>query len=148
MANKSVYQLSARQILFLAFASALIAVGAVACLFTFSGNTLQLKETAGIAQAEEFPAPNISDPSVVSDEQNSIDVYRTLSPGVAFITTSARMENFYGEEFERESGNGSGSVIDNQGHILTNFHVVENASKLTVSFEAFSTTWKFVKICP
>jgi hypothetical protein len=71
MANKSVYQLSARQILFLAFASALIAVGAVACLFTFSGNALQLKETAGIAQAEEFPAPNISDPSVVSDEQTA-----------------------------------------------------------------------------
>jgi S1-C subfamily serine protease len=44
------------------------------------------------------------------------------------------MENFYGEELERESGNGSGSVIDAQGHILTNNHVVEGASKLTVSF--------------
>jgi putative serine protease PepD len=31
-------------------------------------------------------------------------------------------------------GNGSGSVIDNQGHILTNYHVVEKAQKLTVSF--------------
>ncbi|HEX8639357.1 MAG TPA: trypsin-like peptidase domain-containing protein [Pyrinomonadaceae bacterium] len=134
MANKSVYQLSARQILFLAFASALIAVGTMACLSNFGSGLWQLKETANIAQAEETPAPIISDPSAVSDEQNSIEVYRTLSPGVAFITTSARMENFYGEEFERESGNGSGSVIDNQGHILTNYHVVENASKLTVSF--------------
>lgn len=134
MANKSVYQLSARQILFLAFASALIAVGTMACLSNFGTSAWQLKETANIARAEETPAANISDPSVVSDEQNSIEVYRTFAPGVAFITTSARMENFYGEEFERESGNGSGSVIDNQGHILTNFHVVENASKLTVSF--------------
>jgi S1-C subfamily serine protease len=134
MANKSVYQLSSRQILFLAFASALIAVGTMACLSNFGSGMLQFKETANIARAEETPAANISDPSVVSDEQNSIEVYRTFAPGVAFITTSARMENFYGEEFERESGNGSGSVIDNQGHILTNFHVVENASKLTVSF--------------
>ncbi len=56
-----------------------------------------------------------------------------MSPGVAFITTSERVENFYGQEFEKESGNGSGSVIDNRGHILTNYHVVEGSSKLSVS---------------
>jgi len=132
MANKSVYQLSVRQILFLAFASALIAVGATASLLTF-GNTWQIKETANIASAEETPQ-GISQPSVVSDEQNSIEVYKTLSPGVALITTSSLAQSYYGEEMERERGNGSGSVIDNQGHILTNYHVVEGASKLTVSF--------------
>jgi S1-C subfamily serine protease len=132
MANKSVYQLSARQILFLAFASALIAVGTMACLSNFNGFG-QIRETANVALAEEVPQ-GISNPSAVTDEQNSIEVYKTLSPGVAFITTSSRVENYYGEEFERESGNGSGSVIDNQGHILTNYHVVEGASKLTVSF--------------
>ena len=132
MAKKSVYQLSARQLLFLAFAAALITVGAMASLLTF-GNTWQIKETANIASAEEA-LKGISEPSVVSDEQNSIEVYKTISPGVAFITTSSRVENYYGEEFERERGNGSGSVIDNQGHILTNYHVVEGASKLTVSF--------------
>ena len=66
--------------------------------------------------------------------QNSIEVYKMLSPGVAFITTSSRVQNYYGEESEQESGNGSGSVIDDQGHIVTNYHVVEGASKLTVSF--------------
>ncbi|HEX8287081.1 MAG TPA: trypsin-like peptidase domain-containing protein [Pyrinomonadaceae bacterium] len=132
MAKKSVYQLSARQILFLAFASALIAVGAMAALLNF-GSILELRETASIASAEDAPR-GISEPSAVSDEQNSIEVYKTLSPGVAFITTSSQMVNYYGEEMERESGNGSGSVIDNQGHILTNYHVVEGASKLKVSF--------------
>jgi S1-C subfamily serine protease len=132
MAKNSVYQLSARQILFLAFASALIAVVAMASLLTF-GNTWQIKETASIVSAEQAPQ-GISEPSAVSDEQNSIEVYKTLSPGVAFITTSSMAQTYYGEELERESGNGSGSVIDNQGHILTNYHVVENASKLTVSF--------------
>lgn len=132
MAKKSVYQLSARQILFLAFASALIAVGAMASILNF-GNNLEIKETANIASAEDGPR-GISEPSAVSDEQNSIEVYKTLSPGVAFITTSLQAVNYYGEELERESGNGSGSVIDNQGHILTNYHVIEGASKLTVSF--------------
>ncbi|MCA1624779.1 MAG: trypsin-like peptidase domain-containing protein [Acidobacteria bacterium] len=132
MSKRAIYQLSARQILFLALASALIAVGTMACLSNF-GNAWQARETANVASAENAPQ-GISEPSEVSDEQNSIEVYRALSPGVAYITTSARVENFYGEEFERERGNGSGSVIDSQGHILTNYHVVEGTSKLTVSF--------------
>ena len=132
MAKNSIYQLSARQIFFLAFASALIAVGAMALLLNV-GSFGQIRETANIAFAEEVQR-GISHPSAVSDEQNSIEVYKTLSPGVAFIRTSATAQNYYGEETERESGNGSGSVIDNQGHILTNYHVVEGASKLTVSF--------------
>ncbi|CAN5636668.1 trypsin-like peptidase domain-containing protein [soil metagenome] len=132
MTKKAVYQLSARQILILAFASALIAVGTVACLTNFSGTNWQLKDAANLTSAEETPTA-IADPSTVSDEQNNIDVYRTYSPGVAFITTTAVMEDYYGQEFERPRGSGSGSVIDNQGHILTNYHVIENAQKLTVS---------------
>ncbi len=133
MTKKAVYQLSARQILFLSLASAFIAVGVTACLVNF-GSNWQFRENANVASAESAPSAGITEPSAVSDEQNSIEVYKTLAPGVAFIKTSAKVENFYGEESEQESGNGSGSVIDAQGHILTNFHVVENASKLTVSF--------------
>ena len=132
MIKKAVYQLSARQVLLLAFASALIAVGTVACLSNFSGMNWQSRDAANIASAEESPT-TLSDPSTVTDEQNSIDVYRTYSPGVAFITTTSVMEDYYGQETERERGSGSGSVIDNQGHILTNYHVIEGAQKLTVS---------------
>ncbi len=132
MSNKSVYQLSARQILFLALASAFIAVGTVIAFSNF-GDVWQARNLANVALAEYAPTA-ISEPSTVTDEQNSIEVYKTLAPGVAFIKTSARVANYYGEEFERESGNGSGSVIDNQGHILTNYHVVEGASALSVSF--------------
>lgn len=132
MKSKAVYQLSARQILLLAFASALIAVGTVACVSNLGGMNWRSNDV-NIALAEETPTGTIADPSTVSDEQNSIDVYRTLSPGVAFITTTAVTEDYYGQEFERERGSGSGSVIDNQGHILTNYHVIEGAQKLTVS---------------
>jgi S1-C subfamily serine protease len=132
MASKSVYQLSARQIILLAFATAIIAVGATAMLYT-------LKEAWGtldpsnktFAETTAIPA-GISDPNVVSDEQNSIEVYRNISPGVAFINTTSVRESVFGTQ--EGKGNGSGSVIDSNGHILTNFHVVENAQKLTVSF--------------
>ncbi|MBS1795018.1 MAG: trypsin-like peptidase domain-containing protein [Acidobacteria bacterium] len=138
MSKKAVYQLSARQLVLLAFASALIAVGTMACLSNFGG-LLQMRN-ANVAQAENAPTPTgISDPATVSDEQNNIEVYKTLSPGVAFITTSEQVENFYGEEMETEKGTGSGSVIDAQGHILTNYHVIEGATKLTVSFGGTKT---------
>jgi hypothetical protein len=78
MTSKPVYQLSARQILLLAFTTALIAVGASALLFKLS-DIWQKSDGSGVSFAET--APNgISDPSLVSDEQNSIEVYRTISP--------------------------------------------------------------------
>lgn len=131
MSNKSVYQLSARQILLLAFASALIAVGATALLYNL-GNFWQNNDPSGTAFAEAAPA-GISEPSTVSDEQNSIEVYKAVSPGVAFISTTSYAQDMWGG-VEEGKGNGSGSVIDTEGHILTNNHVVENATKLTVNF--------------
>src|SRR5688572_14251656 len=131
MAKNAVYQMSARQILLLAFAAALVAVGATALLLT-------VKDNWGVANPSaitfaESTAEGISDPQTVTDEQNSIEVYRSVAPGVAFINTTSVRQDFWGGTQEGR-GNGSGSVIDNQGHILTNYHVVEGATKLTVSF--------------
>ncbi|MCO6509190.1 MAG: trypsin-like peptidase domain-containing protein [Aridibacter famidurans] len=134
MRQKATYQLTGRQLVLLAVISAFIAVAVVAAMsgFGIGWNYLMSGESAEKTFAETQPA--ITDPATVTDEENNIEIYRKMSPGVAFITTSARFENWFGEEFERESGIGSGSVIDNQGHILTNYHVIEGASKLTVSF--------------
>ena len=131
MAKNAVYQMSARQILMLAFAAALVAVGATALLFTVN-NSWGLDGGSPITFAEST-AEGISDPATVTDEQNSIEVYKSVAPGVAFINTTSVRQDFWGGTQEGR-GNGSGSVIDNQGHILTNYHVVEGASKLTVSF--------------
>lgn len=129
--NKAVYQMSARQIILLAFAAALVAVGATALLYSLQ-KYLGTADPSTVTLAETAPA-GISDPSTVTDEQNSIEVYRSLAPGVAFINTTTYQQDFWGGVQEGK-GNGSGSVIDNQGHILTNYHVVEDAQKLTVSF--------------
>ncbi|MEQ1921267.1 MAG: trypsin-like peptidase domain-containing protein [Pyrinomonadaceae bacterium] len=130
MATKSVYQMSARQIIVLAFSSALIAVGAVALLYNFG--RVWSTDTSPVAFAETAPL-GISDPEQVSDEQNNIEVYKTISPGVAFINTTSYTQDFWGDVSEGK-GNGSGSVIDTNGNIVTNYHVIEGAQKLTVSF--------------
>lgn len=133
MSKKAVYQLSARQIVMVAFASALIAVGTLALLSNLGG--IFHGKNLDILAAEDTPTPaTLSNPDTVSDEKNSIEVYKTLSPGVAFITTGTQGRNPWGEDSETDRGNGSGSVIDAQGHILTNYHVIEGANVLKVSF--------------
>jgi putative serine protease PepD len=131
MTRNSVYQLSARQLLLLAFSSALIAIGATALIYTYA--KIWNSESGGSFVFAEDAPRGIADPSTVSDEQNSIDVYKTISPGVAFINTTSYRTDFWGDVTEGK-GNGSGSVIDTNGNILTNNHVIEGAQKLTVSF--------------
>ncbi len=65
-----------------------------------------------------------------SEERNNIEVYRTTSPGVVFISTVSTKEGLFGEESQK--GTGSGVVIDKEGHILTNEHVIEGATEVTV----------------
>jgi putative serine protease PepD len=131
MNSKPVYQLSARQVILLGITTALIAVGLTALIYAVATNWRHI-DNASVSFAEAVPA-GISDPSTISDEQNSIEVYRAVSPGVAFINTTSYRQDYFGGVQEGK-GNGSGSVIDEAGHILTNFHVVEGAQKLTVSF--------------
>lgn len=60
-------------------------------------------------------------------------VYDRVNRSVANITTRiSRPEGFILGEGSSE-GNGSGSVIDESGHVLTNFHVIENATEVAVT---------------
>jgi len=74
------------------------------------------------------------------------DIYVRDAPGVAFVTSTIvqRSEspfNLFGGEEAAQKGvaTGSGIVIDSNGTILTNYHVIENAVKVTVSFEKGQT---------
>ena len=121
------YRLSARQILLIALISALFASGMVAVADRIS-NRFQPSTAAFV----ESPPSGISDPATSTDEQNNIEVYRTLSPGVVFIHSTSYARDFLGF-VEPQEGSGSGSIIDQQGNILTNYHVIEGAQKLSVS---------------
>src|SRR6185436_426426 len=122
------YRLSARQILAIALLSATFAAGTIALVDRF-GNRLQ---PAQAAYSEAAPR-GISDPASASDEQNNIEIYRTLSPGVVNVHSTSYARDFFGF-VEPQEGSGSGSVIDQDGNILTNYHVIEGAQKVAVSF--------------
>jgi S1-C subfamily serine protease len=121
------YKISARQILLIALISGIFAAGAVVFLDRIN-NRFQPSQAA----FSETPPAGISDPATSTDEQNNIEVYRTLSPGVVFIHSTSYARDFFGF-VEPQEGSGSGSILDQQGNILTNYHVIEGAQKLSVS---------------
>jgi S1-C subfamily serine protease len=122
------YRLSGRQILVIALASALFAAVAVAGFQQLSGH-FQPFGSASIS-----PPASITDPSLATDEQNNIEVYKATAPGVVYIQSTTTVRDFFGMFSRPVEGAGSGSIIDEQGDILTNYHVIADAEKLTVSF--------------
>jgi putative serine protease PepD len=60
-----------------------------------------------------------------ADEQNNVDVYRKYSVGVVNITSSTMALNFYLQPVPVEAGTGSGVILDTNGNIVTNYHVIE-----------------------
>ena len=85
------YRLSARQILLIALITGLFAAGAVVILDRISNRF----QPSHAAFTETAPA-GISDPATSTDEQNNIEVYRTLSPGVVFIHSTSYARDFFG----------------------------------------------------
>ncbi len=122
------YKITARQILVIALISGLFAAATVALVDRLSNRL----EPAGAAFTESLPA-GVTDPEMATDEQNNIEIYRTLSPGVVNIHSTSYARDFFGF-VEPQEGSGSGSILDQAGNILTNNHVVERAEKVSVSF--------------
>jgi len=72
-----------------------------------------------------------------NDEQNNMEVFRHASPSVVYITSSrlVRRSFFTLNPEEIPQGSGSGFIWDEQGYVVTNFHVIQNASRLTVTLQ-------------
>jgi S1-C subfamily serine protease len=67
-----------------------------------------------------------------SDELNSIDIYKMASPSVAYITSTVyRQTWFYGPQAMKDLG--SGFLINGEGQILTNYHVISGSQQVEVT---------------
>jgi S1-C subfamily serine protease len=67
------------------------------------------------------------------DEIDNVRIYQIANRGVVNITSrGTQQDDFFIFEIPRE-GTGSGAVIDKQGHIVTNYHVVEDARQVVVN---------------
>jgi len=73
---------------------------------------------------------------LAATEKNSIEIFQQASPSVVFITTLSDRINFWTRDITRiPRGTGTGFVWDSHGHIITNYHVIKNASEIHVRLD-------------
>ena len=86
------------------------------------------------------PIPPLSSGAYIEDERNTITVFRETAASAVFVTQKQVMVDYWaGQAVEVPAGSGSGFIWDDQGHVVTNFHVVQNARSLTVTLQDQST---------
>lgn len=76
---------------------------------------------------------------LAADEQANIRIFQDVSPSVVFIRTKGYQAVMFAGIQEKELSSGTGFVWDDQGHIITNLHVIEerlasSATELEVQF--------------
>jgi S1-C subfamily serine protease len=92
--------------------------------------------SADVAQPAPPVVPPLSSGALIEDERNSIGVFRAVAPSVVFVTQKRVVTNWWsGAAVEVPAGSGSGFVWDADGHIVTNFHVVDGAQSLLVRLQ-------------
>lgn len=90
-----------------------------------------LAQTAPPVAGPTAPAAGAAPVDVRDDAV--VRVYRDLSPAVVNITSSIVGVDFFGQPVQQAAGTGSGFIIDQDGHVMTNNHVVADADQLTVT---------------
>ena len=135
-----------------------IIVGAIsaACTVLFLGNGTQsspkqqteLKEASVVPSESssmgktdafdleaETPSVNVANdsPNYTQDELQNISVYEKCNEAVVNITTQTMGYNWFLEPVITGSGSGSGSIIDKRGYVVTNCHVIEDATTINIS---------------
>jgi S1-C subfamily serine protease len=95
------------------------------------GNGSRMEHVSGPLGAFDLNVAN-AQPAYDAEEQNNIAVYKRVTPSVVNITsTTIAIDFFYGAV--PQQGQGSGFILDKQGHILTNNHVIgENYQRVEV----------------
>ncbi len=74
------------------------------------------------------------------DESNNIQVFKSTSPSVVNITNARLVRSFYSlNPQEVPQGSGTGFIWDDEGHIVTNYHVVQQADRVLVTLQDGTT---------
>lgn len=90
------------------------------------------------ARLESVKAADVKQPPLSTDEQVNVDVYNKVSTGVVNITSTVVEYDFWLMPYANEA-TGSGVVLDLDGHVLTNNHVIESARSLEVALPDHTT---------
>lgn len=139
-----------KRLFFLPFLSALLGGGIVVAVLAASGGLGSSSKTVTEVQAgapagtsSTSSSSEIPTRSGGSGGLSAHEIYERTAPSVAYVTSTIVRQGEspfgFGESQQQGTATGSGFVINADGTLLTNWHVVENAVKVTVSFEHSKT---------
>jgi S1-C subfamily serine protease len=90
-------------------------------------------QPAAAAQGQGRPAPVVR-PELAEEERATISLFERASPSVVYVTSLARQRDFFSMNVQEiPQGSGSGFIWDRQGHVVTNFHVVQPGNQWQVT---------------
>src|SRR3990172_9095009 len=103
-----------------------------------TSNALDPRAVEALPVAEVVPEPVPPPPAAPAPQANLLEeriirAFETAGPGVVNITSRSISYDFFLRAMPQE-GSGSGFVYDDRGHIVTNFHMIEGAAELHVTF--------------
>jgi S1-C subfamily serine protease len=122
------------------FPRVLFALGLIV-LGVFIGQGIIGRIESARAAAAQTPREVTPRGPLPANEQSTIDLFRSTSPSVVYITTLQRMQNRMTLDVtDVPNGTGSGFIWDDVGHVVTNFHVInERNAKYTVTLSDQTT---------
>lgn len=114
-----------------------LVLGVLLGLFVSTGLQRALSPSPRSPEAEPAAVqtrPAAARPDLDAEEHRTIDLFKDASRSVAFITTQVAQVDYWTRNvFEVPAGSGSGFVWDDRGHVVTNFHVVQDADSAKVT---------------
>jgi S1-C subfamily serine protease len=91
-----------------------------------------------------FPALSTTLDELLPDERNTIEIFQKFSTKVVYVHRLATVLNHSYERTQIAAGAGSGIIWDAQGHIVTNYHVINGADHLRVSIGKLTVPAKVI----
>ncbi|HVO37781.1 MAG TPA: trypsin-like peptidase domain-containing protein [Spirochaetia bacterium] len=90
------------------------------------------RDSAAAVLPVQFSGSSTRPGALLEDELNNIEIYDRANKAVVYITT-VTMEYTWFYEAVPQEGTGSGVIIDQDGHVLTNYHVIKGADKISIT---------------
>ena len=94
-------------------------------LWRFVGPSVRQVDPGDLERRTVTPRGDLAE-----DEKSTIELFEKAAPTVVFITTTQRVREGWWQTRERAAGTGSGFVWNEEGYIVTNFHVIQPALRL------------------
>ncbi len=106
----------------------IFAFAALIAIIIFWPSLIPFADGADAASRPVSPSGDLD-----QDEKLMIDLFEKSRDSVVFITTSTQVQDFWSRNtFSVPRGSGSGFLWDEFGHVITNYHVIQNASEATI----------------